>query len=686
MMAKGGVASMGRSRLSIPTISWVDPTSPPPILVARDACRDLAVSSKMEWLETDGCGGFAMGTVAGVATRRYHGLLVPALRPPADRHVLLSRVEETVLLAEGRVELATAQYPGTVTPAGHRSLERFRIDPFPIWTYEAMGARIEKQVFMVHGEPTVVVQYRSERVCRIRVDPLVTFRSFHALTHANGVFDASVVETPRAGDVGATMVVRPYASLPAMTLHHNGVGTREGSGWYYRNEYLEELDRGLDFREDLFRIGSITFDVGPDAPAWLVATITSEAWSGKRVAQAEDDERDRRETHEKDPLIARLQTAADVYRVRAADGRTSIIAGYPWFADWGRDAMIALPGLLIARGLVRDAQQVVQGFLEHADRGIIPNRFVDDGSAPEYNTADGTLWLFRAVDELRRAGCDPRFVRDAFYPRAKEILAWHERGTHHGIRVDPEDGLLCSGGPGTQLTWMDARIGDWVVTPRDGKAVEINALYYDALKMVEGLGIDYGDPDATTYGRAAARVRESFLSTFWDPSRECLFDVVRNGQPDRRVRPNQIFAVSLPRRMLSAAQMRSVVSFVERHLLTPFGLRTLARDDAKYRARYCGDTNQRDSAYHQGTVWPWLLGPFITAYLAAFGRTRGNVAYCMSLLAPLEQHLTGAACLGHVSEIFDGDVPHAPRGAPAQAWSVAELLRVLVVELGEASA
>jgi predicted glycogen debranching enzyme len=380
-------------------------------------------------------------------------------------------------------------------------------------------------------------------------------------------------------------------------------------------------------------------------------------------------------------LLARFAAAADQFVVRRADGSPTIIAGYPWFADWGRDTMIALPGLLLARGLLDEARDVLAGFLAHLDRGIIPNRFSDGGEPPEYNTADATLWLFRAVDAYARAGGDPAFVRDVFYPRAKDILAWHERGTHHGIRVDPADGLLVAGGPGTQLTWMDARVDGRVVTPRHGKPVEINALYYDALRFVESLASEVGDEsEARACGLAAGRLRDSFLRLFWDGARECLFDVVRDEGPDRRLRPNQIFAVSLPRTMLSPAQMKQVVRAVEGALLTPYGLRTLAPAEAEYHPRYRGSPGERDGAYHQGTAWPWLLGPFVTAYLRAFGRTEENFQRCRALLTGLERHL-GEACLGTVSEVFDGDPPHTPGGASAQAWSVGELYRVLACEL-----
>jgi predicted glycogen debranching enzyme len=645
-----------------------------PIHVSREVCTNLERGSKLEWLETDGLGGFAMGTAIGLSTRRYHGLLVAALQPPVDRFVLLSKVEETVCIGGQDVELGTTQYPGVVAPRGYERLESFRLDPFPIWTYLVEGARIEKRLFLVHGRRAVVIQYRAERACRLLVRPFIAFRDFHAVAHANDAIRRTFDDGP------GVMRLRPYEGMPELALHHSGAASRDGADWYHKVEYLEELARGLDFQEDLFCAGTLTFDLRPGEPAWIVATIDDGAYDADAVATLEEAERARRTTTEQDPQIARLAAAADQFRVKRADGRPTVIAGYPWFADWGRDTMIALPGLLIARGLLFEAREVLRGFLEHLDRGLVPNRFPDRGERPEYNTVDGTLWMFHAIAELARAGGDSAFVRDVFWPRAKEILAWHAKGTHHGIRVDPEDGLLISGDPGTQLTWMDAKVGDWVVTPRHGKAVEINALYYNALEVSAQLARDYGDPLAASLAESAERVRASFLRTFWDERRGYLLDVVLPDGPDTRVRPNQIFAVSLPHSMLSMDQMRAVVSTVERELLTPFGLRTLARDAAGFRATYGGDAMQRDGAYHQGTVWPWLIGPFVTAYLKAFGRTRANLAGCTGLVEGLLRHL-GDGCLGSISEVFDAEVPHAPGGAPAQAWSVSELLRVLSVDL-----
>jgi predicted glycogen debranching enzyme len=445
---------------------------------------------------------------------------------------------------------------------------------------------------------------------------------------------------------------------------------------------LEELDRGLDFREDLYRMGTIHLRLVPDAPAWIVASFEDDrGFDGVTVERLERSERSRRRGATSDATIGRLTAAADQFIVTRADGKPTVIAGYPWFTDWGRDTMIALPGLLLARGLLNDARQVLRGFLHHVNQGLIPNRFPDRGEQPEYNTVDATLWMFQAVHAYLQAGADSNFLRDEFYPAAKSILLWHRRGTHHGIRVDESDGLLIAGGEGTQLTWMDAKVDGRVITPRHGKPVEVNALYYNALKLMEQWARSLNEmEDAAAYGRDAAVVQKSFESAFWNEERRCLYDVLTPTGPDSRLRPNQIFAVSLPFPLLSPTRRVAVVRAVEAALLTPFGLRTLAPSDPGYAPRYRGGPAERDGAYHQGAVWPWLLGPYIRAYLRAFGSNPQNVTHCRGLLRALKEHL-GDACLGTISEIFEAEPPHRPVGAPAQAWSVAELMQLLKVDL-----
>lgn len=598
----------------------------------RDAdLRDFATSSQLEWLETNGTGAFAMGTVAGVNTRRYHALLTASLKPPVERFVLLSRVEEEIDCGGATFALSACQYPGAVAPRGYEHLESFAEEPCATWRYSAGAATVEKQVYLVPGRQAVVLRYRCGKAATLRLRPFFAYRDYHSLGHAR--HDA-------------------FAGLPVMEFRCDGQFA-EDAHWYNNIEYLAELDRGLDFREDLFTPGVWTLELRPGKWSSVCASIDG--------------------TDACEPPARK----ADPFLVRRSDGKPTLIAGYPWFTDWGRDTMIALPGLLVTPGKLGEAREIIEAFLEHLDKGIIPNRFPDAGEAPEYNTADATLWLFQAVRQWLAAGGDRTFLRDVFYPAARDIITWHTRGTWYGIAVDASDGLLSAGTPGTQLTWMDAKVGDWVVTPRHGKPVEINALWHGALCSMAEWAVEVGDAaGAAQFAGAAARVRKSFREKFWNPARECLFDVLAPEGPVSKIRPNQLFAVSLPYDLLDAAQQQAVLRCVSARLLTSVGLRTLDPADPEYRARYEDGPVDRDGAYHQGTVWPWLIGPYVDAYLRAFGRTAEALAFCRTLVEGLDAESARRGCLGSVAEIYDGDEPRYPRGCPAQAWSVAELARV----------
>jgi len=607
--------------------------------------QDFSRSSKLEWLETNGTGAFAMGTVAGVNTRRYHGLLIASLRPPVERYVLLSRLEEDV---DGTA-LGVSQYPGTVAPRGFEHLEDFSIEPCATWTYRCGAGKLRKQVWLIAGQQAVAIRYTASQRVTLRVRPFFAFRGYHSLAHQNESWN----QADATGN--GSLTIQPYESLPAVTLSLRNAEFHAEPNWYRNVEYLEELDRGLEFREDQFTPGTMTVTLEADQPATLVCFV------GNRAGPSAEP-----------PL--RRKPPADEFRVVRADGKPTIVAGYPWFTDWGRDTMIAMPGLLLARPnpLLDEARRILEGFLGYLDRGLIPNRFPDAGETPEYNTCDATLWMFQAVHAYQQAGGDPSF----FFDPAQEILDWHRKGSHYDIGVDPGDRLLRAGSPGSQLTWMDAKVGDWVVTPRHGKPVEINALWYNALKLTAAwLGDETLDEEAEV-------MASSFRTRFWNAERNGLFDVL-GGDPaaKAKLRPNQIFAVSLPHSPLNDIQQRAVVSTVERELLTPFGLRTLDRLDPDYKPHYGGAPLARDGAYHQGTVWPWLLGPFIDAYLRVHGRTSESLRYAESLLAPLEAefHRQG---IGSLPEVYDAEDPHCAGGCPAQAWSVAEWLRAKALVSG----
>jgi glycogen debranching enzyme len=564
--------------------------------VGPEVLRDLDRAASLEWLVTDGRGGFAMGTAAGMNTRRYHGWCV-SLRPPVERYVLLSRLEETV----GGVELATNQYPGAIHPRGHQRLVRFDRQPCPTWTWELEGVTFTRSLFLCDG--ALVVRYRASKPCELVVRPLLAYRDYHSLQHAG---DA----TP------------PYG-LPPLRVTGPAPLSDEGRCWYYATEYREEQRRGLDFREDLWCMGTLKLALNGEAQV---------------IFSLGDPPRDPQ---------PRPQGPAEPFLVTRADGRPTVIAGYPWFTDWGRDTMISLRGL-------GASPQVLRSFLDHLDQGVIPNRFPDRGEKPEYNTSDATLWMFEVVGEADRE----------FFERGREIIAWHEKGTHFGLHVNPADGLLVNG---PQTTWMDAVVNGRPVTPRAGKAVEINALWFNALKHMEAWARRLGRTEvADGMAARAQRVAGAFRRTFWNSSRGCLDDLAG----DASLRPNQVLAASLTYSPLSVAEMQSMLRVVEARLLTPFGLRTLAPGEPGYVGRYDGDPASRDGAYHQGTVWPWLIGPYVDAQLAAHGDPAK--AKCRLALAPLLKVLEET---GTVPEVYDGDAPHRPGGTPAQAWSVAEVLR-----------
>jgi predicted glycogen debranching enzyme len=642
-------------------------------------CSNLKTALPLEWLETNGLGGFASSTVAGINTRRYHGLLTAALQPPVERYLLLAKLEETLEVNGQRFDLSANLYPGAAYPSGHRHLSGFRLDPFPIFTYRAGGVEIEKRVFMVDGENTTVVEYEvrggndaSAPQCHLEIRPLIAFRDYHSLTHANDALNPAVRTEPGIASV------EPYPGLPRLYLTHSAGSIAEVGEWYRNFEYPAEAERGLDHREDLFCPLALHFELS-GAQATVIASITSGHCAAEAPALREAEIARRRAITGQHPapqpaLVAVLTSAASQFVVQRGALRT-VIAGYHWFGDWGRDTMISLAGLTLVTGRYGVARDILEAFAGSIDRGMLPNRFPDAGEAPEYNTVDATLWFFEAIRAYAEYSGDTAFVRDHLYTKLKEIIDWHLRGTRYGIHVDL-DGLVAAGQPGVQLTWMDAKVGGRVATPRHGKPVEIQALWYNALRVMEEFARSFDNrASEALFANMATRARTAFNRAFWNEAGGCLYDVVNGDLRDESIRPNQIFALSLPHSMMEPERARGVLKVVERDLLTPFGLRTLARSDPAYRGRYLGSPAERDAAYHQGTVWPWLLGPFVSAYLRWHGGSAEAARHRVAgWLAAFEGHLQ-AGCLGSVSEILDGDAPHMPRGAVAQAWSVAELLR-----------
>jgi predicted glycogen debranching enzyme len=647
-----------------------------------ESLRDLDAASRREWLETNGLGGFASSTILGLNTRRYHGLLIAATNPPVGRMVLLSKLEETLVIDGRRYELSLNHYPGVIHPQGHLYLKQFGLDPFPVFTYEIEGVEVRKSIFMIHGENSTAVHYEllkrkpipSTIVLEVRT--LVAFRDYHSTTHENSAISHTV--TRQAGQVSFSA----YDGVPALHFAHDADDVDSGSFWYRNFEYQAERERGLDFREDLYSPFSLVYDLGDRSSATIIASTEVRYSSSLHEYRQAEIERRRKiidsSPHESE-VVRALVAAADQFIVARGKHKT-IIAGYHWFGDWGRDTMIALPGLTLVTGRIDVAKSILFEFVKHVDQGMLPNRFTEAGETPEYNTVDATLWYFEAIRALGEYSGDYDFIRANFYEALVEIIEWHIRGTRYGIKTD-DDGLLMSGEPGVQLTWMDAKVGDYVVTPRHGKAVEIQALWYNALRVMEAVASRFNDlANQNRFGDMSATAKRSFDNLFWNEEADCLYDSVNGDQRDGAIRPNQILAVSLKHSMLSREKARRVVGVVERELLTPSGLRSLAASDPAYRPRYEGGVWERDTAYHQGTVWPWLLGPFITAYVRANGRSKGARKRAMELLAPIHDHLLSAG-LGQVSEIMDAESPHEPRGCIAQAWSVAEVLRALVEDV-----
>jgi predicted glycogen debranching enzyme len=540
--------------------------------------------------------------------------------------------------------------------------------------YEVDGVRLEKSVLMPRDENTTVICYELRgpvQRCTLELRPLIAFRDYHATAHQNAALDGTLhVE-------GGCLRLTPYSGLPSLYLAHDAREVRQTAEWYRNFEFARERERGLDFREDLFHPCTLVRDLRAGGRFTVIASTEAhsiaeaDGWRAARAPEKANDE---------PPFVRQLKRAADQFLVRRGQGST-VIAGYHWFADWGRDTMIALPGLTLAIGRPEVAREILQAFAGVVDRGMLPNRFPDSGEAPEYNSVDSTLWFFEAVRAYLKYTGDLDFIRANLYEVLADIVAWHERGTRYGIRLDA-DGLLAAGEADTQLTWMDARVSGRAVTPRCGKAVEIQALWYNALRVLADLARRLGhDSDGAHYDELAQGARASFAPLFWNESGGCLYDVVNGEERDAAIRPNQILATSLRHTMLSREMAARVVETVRRHLLTPYGLRTLSPSDPRYRGRYEGDPASRDGAYHQGTVWPWLMGPFLTAYIELNGGSAPSREGAGKWLAELAVYIEDRG-VGQLPEVFDGEPPHRAGGCIAQAWTVAELLRVCVESPG----
>lgn len=647
------------------------------ICFGPEVLGDFATSAEREWLETNGIGGFASSTLSGANTRRYHGLLVAAVLPPVLRMVLVSKLEET-LFVDGQVyPLACTQYLGQVTPRGYRHLVSFHLAPCPTWVFQCGRVELRKSILMPNGENTTIVTYEvssSVRPVRLVIEPMLACRDHGHLKREN----TAAVLNATEGD--GMLTLQPYPEVPAVHVAHPRGAWTAKPRWVRNAEYHFELARGLDFQEDLISPGALALDLKPGARASIVLSTTARtADQAEGLIERELARRALLTKNVDDYLVYWLRRSADQFMVTRADGGESVIAGYPWFCDWGRDTMISLPGLALVQGRYRMARGVLETFSRYQKDGLLPNRFPDLGEAPVYNSVDAALWYAYAAERYLKATQDETFAREVIYPTLQAIVKGFSEGTHYNIRVD-DDGLVTQGQDGYALTWMDAKMGDWVVTPRKGKPVEVNALWFNLLGFAGDLGERLGRPDEALSFRALAdRVRPSFAK-FWNAQGGYLHDLLTPSGPDDAIRPNQVFALFLPRTLLEPEQARAVLAVVEHELYTPLGLRSLSARHPGFMARYEGDLARRDGAYHQGAVWSYLIGFYFTAYLNVHGRTDETKARVRQMLAPFRDHLCEAG-LGSISEIFDGDTPHRPAGCIAQAWSVAELLRVIHEEL-----
>jgi predicted glycogen debranching enzyme len=744
------------------------------LTLEREICRNLDAVLQREWLVTNGLGSYASGTVAGANTRRYHGLLVAALRPPVARTVLVAKMDEEIEYDQRTFYLGTNEYQdGTINPGGFVHLERFTLeDGLPVFLYRLGGLdelMLEKRIWMEHGQQTTYVRYRLFRqpaetqngvaasqpdgahagargaaesagtqfpqapaavgaeapaAITITLLPFVAYRDYHDQQYGSvdrhfAVTEIAPPDSSPSNEASGTVGCKIVAFDGAQPYHLIALGGKRASldftpmdVWYWRFLHRQERERGLPDTEDyylpgLFRARLMLDSSDAKAEDTLTVILTVEPrWASyarpdvpaKSLQRAIAHQRkiagpDLQQVDERDRSFAQqLHLAADQFLVArplnggkraggSARATATVIAGYHWFTDWSRDTMISLPGLTLATGRFQEARGLLENFARYLDRGMLPNRFPDSGERltdADYNTVDATLWYFHALDQYLRLSGDSSLL-DSLYPALEEVIAWHQHGTRFGIRVDTADGLLRAGEPGVQLTWMDAKVDNWVVTPRIGKPVEINALWYHALRLMEEWASAQGK-DPLPYGAAAARCRESFNQRFWHEADGYLADVIDGPDgDDTSLRPNQVFAISLPHPILDASRWRPVMDALTDHLLTSVGLRTLNQAHPAYRGHYEGDRHARDGAYHQGTVWPWLIGPYLDARLRVYGADETARAHdeerCRGMLEAFRDQL-GQAGLGSISEIFDGEAPFTPRGCIAQAWSVAEVLRV----------
>lgn len=648
--------------------------------------KKYETAKSREWIITNGLGSYASSTIIGLNTRGYHGLLVAALDPPIRRVLFLSKFEEEVDVGGRKYLLAVNKYPGTIYPQGHLHLEQFHFERYPVFVYRLGTAILEKTVFMPYNDNTTLTTYKlieSDSSIKITISPIINHRDFHGRTHEDPRWNFTQSMNPKGVEI------RAFAGATTLFLQSDIAPYTPTGMWYKNFIYETSAERGEPESEDQYNPGFFATKLDQGYQVSILASLRNQqtfSTEGLRYREMQRLRKLSARLPQQDSFFLMLADAADTFLVkRKSTGSKSIVAGYHWFGDWGRDAMISIPGLTIVTKREDEGKEIIKTFLSYLQDGLIPNTLPDSLNQPNYSTIDAALWLINAAYSVYSETGSLDFVRE-IYSKLEEIITAYTNGTKFGIGMDG-DGLIRGGTEQTALTWMDAWVDGKPVTPRFGKPVEVSALWYNSLRAMERFAKDLGiESDEAEYAAIAKKTWASFNEKFWDNERECLYDVLQDGdRGDKKTRSNQIIALSLPFPVLDEAnthRWRLVLRTIEAELLTPVGLRSLSPFDKQYWGQCTGEASARDTAYHQGTVWPWLFGSYVTAYLRVFPPEPKTIAFVQQLYSPFKKRMTEAG-IATVSEIYDGDPPNLARGCISQAWSIAEILRSYSQVLGE---
>jgi predicted glycogen debranching enzyme len=650
------------------------------IKLTKNQFHSLQHCFSLEWLESNALGGYSSSTILNGHTRRYHGLLVTAVSTTAERFVLLSNIEDIFIQNDKSSRLTAYQFPNYIEPGAFDALIDFELNTHPIFRYQLAETIIIKEIIMVRHENTVLIKYtiNTQDDFELKIRPFLAMRNFHNLRRADESFMLELRNTENQLCISSSL------DLPNLYFQTNHkTNFTADTNWYYQFEYMQEQNRGFDCHEDLLTPGIIHF-IGKGKTEFIFSCSTELQKSNlTHKFQQEQKYRQSQKSSQKKFPLSRLETNALQFLIKPETSQfltkpetpqNSLIAGYHWFGEWGRDTMISLPGLTLASGKEHESLAILQRFAAYEKQGIIPNFIGKNAEETAYDSVDTSLWFCWAVQQYITWTKNYRFIKKYIWPALKNIITSYQLGTLYDIKMQ-DNGLISAGNPKIKLTWMDAVVHQQPITPRNGAAVEVNALWYNALCFIQQLAQYYEDPIAAQLAALMKLVKTSFCEVFWNESKSCLYDFVNANENNEAIRPNQIFAISLPFSPLSPIMAKKIVTVVTEHLLTPYGLRTLSPQDPHYIGQCSGDAIQRDSAYHMGTVWPWLLGHYGTALLKTISNSKEVVNVLAPCFTALKNHLY-AAGLGTISEIFDGDAPHAPQGAISQAWSVAEFIRL----------